>query len=243
MCWGCEPDGSPGRATLPVYAGQPVAMIPRLISFDAVGTLFEPHPSVGAVYAEVAAACGLERDAAELEACFRPAFAAAVARWRVPDGIDDEDARRFWALVVEDTFAEPLPHELVCELYDTFATARRWRVLPGVREALATVSAHGLPAVVVSNFDARLPPLLAELGLGPFVAVVTSAQVGAAKPAPAALLAACSQAGVAVEDTLHLGDSAREDGGMCAAAGARWLEVDPRQGIPLAALHAMLVRR
>ena len=215
-------------------------MIPRLVSFDAAGTLVVPHPSVGAVYAEVAAACGLDRDADELEARFRPAFAAAVARWRVPYGHDDEDARRFWALVVEETFAEPLPYELVCELYDTFATARRWRVLPGVREALALVAVRGLPAVVVSNFDARLRPLLDELGLGPFAAVVTSATVGAAKPDPAALLAACRAVGVAPAETLHLGDSAREDGGMCAAAGARWLAVDPREGIPLAALAAML---
>lgn len=218
-------------------------MTARLVSFDAAGTLVLPHPSVGAVYAEVAAACGLDRDPAELEARFRPAFAAAVARWRVPYGRDDEDARRFWALVVEETFAEPLPYELVCELYDTFARARRWRVLPGVREALALVAARGLPAVVVSNFDGRLPPLLAELGLGPFAAVVTSATVGAAKPDPAALRAACAAVGVDPAETIHLGDSAREDGGMCAAAGARWLPVDPAAGIPLAALAAMLDAR
>jgi REG-2-like HAD superfamily hydrolase len=213
---------------------------PRLISFDAAGTLFVPHPSVGAVYAEVAAACGLDRDPADLEARFRPAFAATVARWPVPYGRDDEDARRFWAEVVEATFGEPLPYELVCQCYDTFARARRWRVLPGVREALALIAARRLPAVVVSNFDARLPALLADAGLGPFVAVVTSAQTGAAKPAPAALLEACRRVGIAAVDTLHLGDSAREDGGMCAAAGARWLEIDPRAGIPLATLGAML---
>jgi len=215
-------------------------MIPRLVSFDAVGTLVVPHPGVGEVYAEVAAACGLDRDPADLEARFRPAFAAAVARWRVPYGGDDEDARRFWAVVIEATFAEPLPYELVCELYDTFATARRWRVLPGVREALALVATRGLPAVVVSNFDARLPPLLRELDLGPFVAVVTSAQVGAAKPDPAALADACRRAGVAPAETLHLGDSAREDGAMCVTAGARWLAVDPLQGISLPVLVAML---
>lgn len=218
-------------------------MIPRLVSFDAVGTLLVPHPSVGAIYAEVAASVGLDRDPAGLEARFRPAFAAAVARWRVPYGRDDEDARRFWALVVEETFAGPLPAELVRELYDTFATLRRWRVLPGVREALAAVAGRGLPMAVVSNFDARLPPLLAEAGLGPFVAVVTSAQVGAAKPDPAALHAACRLAGVAPAETIHLGDSAREDGAMCTAAGARWLPVDPAQGIPLAELDAMLAAR
>lgn len=215
-------------------------MIPRLVSFDAVGTLLVPHPSVGAIYAEVAAAYGLDRDPAALEAGFRPAFAAAVAAWRVPYGRDDEDARRFWALVVEGTFAEPLPYEIVCELYDTFASARRWRLIAGAREALALVAARGLPAVVVSNFDARLRPLLADFALGPVAVVVTSAEVGAAKPDPAALRVACARVGVDPAAVLHLGDSAREDGGMCAAVGARWLAVDPREGIPLAALTAML---
>lgn len=210
----------------------------RAVTVDAAGTLIVPHPSVGAVYAEVASAGGLERDAAELERAFPAAFAATRARWGVPYGRDEEDARRFWLAVVEATFGEPLPYEIACELYDTFATARRWRVLPGVRETLACVRAAGLPLAVVSNFDGRLAPVLAGLELGPFAAVVTSARIGRAKPDPAPLLAACAALGVAPAQVLHLGDSEREDGGMCDTAGARWLPCSG--GISLEAVRAIL---
>lgn len=210
----------------------------RAVSLDAAGTLIAPHASVGAVYAEVAATFGLEREAAELEAAFMPAFKAVQARWSVPYGADEADARRFWHAVIEATFAEPLPYEIVCELFDTFASARRWRVLPGVRDALALIEECQLPMAVVSNFDGRLPSLLADLSLGPFCGVVTSATVGRAKPDPAPLLMACRWLDVAPAEVLHLGDSEREDGGMCAAVGARWLRCEG--GIPLAELGDIL---
>jgi putative hydrolase of the HAD superfamily len=222
-----------------VRASHPVGPI-RAVTLDAAGTLIVPHPSVGAVYAEVAAEGGLERDAGQLERAFPAAFAAVRARWGVPYGRDEDDARRFWLAVVEATFGEPLPYEIACELYDTFARARRWRVLPGVREALDLLRAQGLPLAVVTNFDGRVVPLLAELELGPFAAVVTSARIGRPKPDPAALLAACAVLAVPPSAVLHLGDSEREDGGMCAAAGARWLPC--AGGIPLADLRAILAQ-
>jgi putative hydrolase of the HAD superfamily len=216
----------------------------RLVTFDAHGTLIVPHPGVGPIYAEVARQYGLERDPAELDAAFGAAFRGVRSEWKAAGrpayGADDDDARRFWIRVVETTFAEPLPSEVAWECYDTFATAARWRVLPNVREALALVARRGLPMAVVSNFDCRLPPLLAEMGLGPFVTVVVSAQVGRAKPDPAPLLAACRAGGCEPAETLHVGDSADEDGACCAAAGARWLPCAPGQGIPLAELAAML---
>jgi putative hydrolase of the HAD superfamily len=210
----------------------------RAVTLDAAGTLIAPQPSVGAVYAEVAAAHGLAREAAELDAAFLPAFKAIQGRWGVPYGASEEDARRFWHAVIEATFAEPLPYEIACELYDTFATAARWRVLPGVRQALAAISGRGLPLAVVSNFDGRLPPLLGRLGLGPFAAVITSAALGRAKPDPAPLLAACTALGVVPAEVLHLGDSEREDGALCLATGARWLRCS--EGIPLDELDAIL---
>jgi len=163
----------------------------RAVTLDVAGTLIVPFPSVGAVYAEVANACGFDADAVQLENDFPTAFAHVRSQWAMPYGINDEDARRFWFAVIDATFSQPLPYEIGCELYDTFATARRWRVLPHVREALAAITAAKLPMAVVSNFDGRLVPLLNELQLGPLVAIITSAAVGRAKPDPTALLVAC----------------------------------------------------
>jgi HAD superfamily hydrolase (TIGR01549 family) len=101
------------------------------------------------------------------------------------------------------------------------------------------ISAMKLPMAVVSNFDGRLVPLLNELQLGPFVTIITSASVGRAKPDPAPLLAACKAMGVAPTSVLHLGDSTREDGDLCAATGTLWLRCTA-EGIPLAELTAIL---
>lgn len=157
------------------------------------------------------------------------AFRAVQQRWGVPYGADDEDARRFWIEVIHGTFGEPLSYELCMDLYDTFAEARRWRVLAGAREALGLCRARGLPTAVVSNFDCRLVPLLDACGLH-VDAVVTSTAVGAAKPDPAPLREACRRLGVEPCEVLHIGDSEREDGGLCLATGARFLRV--ADGIP-----------
>jgi HAD superfamily hydrolase (TIGR01549 family) len=107
-----------------------------------------------------------------------------------------------------------------------------------VRDALALIGDLNLPMAVVSNFDNRLLPLLSDLYLGPFCTVVTSASVGRAKPDPLTLMTACRVIDVTPEQILHLGDSEREDGGMCQAAGARWLRCEG--GIPLDQLADIL---
>ena len=66
----------------------------RAVTFNAAGTLIAPFPSVGAVYAELAQAHGLDRSTVELQAVFGPAFRVVQQRWGVPYGADDEDARR-----------------------------------------------------------------------------------------------------------------------------------------------------
>ncbi len=209
------------------------------VSWDLVGTLCLPHPSVGAIYAEIAASHGIERMADELDAAFPGAFAQVRHRWATPFRRNEDDARHFWATVIQDTFGHGLPYELILDLYDAFARGSRWRVLAGAREALAWVAGRGLPQAVVSNYDERLLPLVAELQLGPFVALVPSSRVGRAKPDPAGLLAACAAMGVAPSAVLHVGDSEREDGGMCAAGGAHWLPM-AGDAVPFARLRQAL---
>jgi REG-2-like HAD superfamily hydrolase len=213
----------------------------RAVTWDAVGTLFVPTPSVGVIYAEVASAHGVDADAQRLDERFPECLRTVRARWAVPYGADEQDALRFWNEVITTTFQESLPFELTCDLYDTFARAQRWRVLPGVREALELVHQRRLPQAVVSNYDARLVPLVEELALGPFVAVVPSTLVGRAKPDPTALLLACQSLGVAASEVLHVGDHLQEDGGMCSASGATFLSM--RAGaVPLEELRARLPR-
>jgi putative hydrolase of the HAD superfamily len=211
----------------------------KAVTFDAAGTLITPYPSVGDVYAEIATQYGLDADAAQLNAAFPQAFQQVRARWAVLFGANDHDARKFWHAVIDDTFGFSLPYEIACDLYDTFATGKRWRVLPQVRETLQAIAALPLPMAVVSNFDGRLPLVLADLQLGPFTCVVTSAAVGQPKPEPAGLLFAANHMQVNARDILHVGDSAREDGELCQRVGATYVACD-EQGLPREKILSLL---
>jgi putative hydrolase of the HAD superfamily len=85
-------------------------------------------------------------------------------------------------------------------------------VFDDVLPALAALRARGLRLVVVSNWDVSLVDVLERVGLAPwFDGVVTSAQVGARKPAPAIFERALHLAGVAPDRAVHVGDSLLED--------------------------------
>jgi HAD superfamily hydrolase (TIGR01509 family) len=105
---------------------------------------------------------------------------------------------------------------------DDFVGALVFRPLPGVREALKRLRARGLVLAVLSNWDAGLHEHLAVLGLTPYFAVVlTSAEVGVAKPDPALFGFALERLRVPRERAVHVGDDGDDEAGA-AAAGMRF---------------------
>lgn len=206
----------------------------RAVTLDAGGTLIAPAEPVGVTYARLAAAHGVVAAAAALECGFRDAFAAAppLAFPGVAGDACRAAERAWWRDVVARAFgpaaAAPGFAPAFDALFAHYARGDAWRVLPGTASALAALRARGLRLAVVSNFDARLHAVLAELGLaGAVDRVVTSTDVGAAKPSPAIFLAACAALGVAPPDALHVGDAAREDVAGACAAGLRAALVGP----------------
>src|SRR5436853_568573 len=152
------------------------------VTFDVGGTLIEPWPSVGHVYAEVAGRHG--RPGLPVETLNRR-FAAA---WR---GLASFNySRAEWAGLVDEVFRglTPVPpsRTFFGELYELFAEPAVWRIFEDVRPALDTLAAAGLKLGVISNWDERLRPLLGRLGLiRYFGAVLVSGEVGCVKPQPA----------------------------------------------------------
>jgi len=181
---------------------------PVAVSFDVGGTLIEPWPSVGHVYAEVAAGFGL----ADLEPdALNRGFASA---WKSRRGHDY--SRAAWQSLVNETFASAgASHpsdECFHALYHRFEQAEVWRVFEDVQPTLEALRAQGIRMAVISNWDERLRPLLGELELARwFEAVVISHEAGHTKPAPEIFLRAAEQLNLEPEYILHVGDSARED--------------------------------
>src|SRR3954468_14051848 len=100
--------------------------------------------------------------------------------------------------------------------------AIRFKRFPDAAPALEHLRARGLRTVVVSNWDCSLGEVLAEAGLRGLVdGVVTSAEVGAAKPDQRIFDAALALAGSDAAEAVYVGDSPANDIDGAAAAGIR----------------------
>lgn len=189
----------------------------RAVSLDAAGTLIEPHPSVGDVYAEVAADEGLGSwEPSLLEGRFRSAWSARG---------HFDFSRTSWNRLVNQVWSglvpESVPHAFFDALWNRFTEARAWRVYPDVIPCLSTLRTQGWPIVVVSNWDERLHAVFANLDLTHRVDVVLpSVEAPAPKPDPRIFGIAACRLGVEPRELLHVGDNESEDfQGICKAGG------------------------
>jgi dihydrofolate synthase/folylpolyglutamate synthase len=205
----------------------------RAVTFDVGGTLIEPWPSVGRVYAEVAAQHGVQVAAEDLDSQFADAWAAKKDfRYRVSD----------WSNLVRQTFAgltdAPPSANLFSALYGHFATAGPWRIFEDAAPCLQELKRRRLKLGLISNWDERLRPLLRELQLDRyFDSIVISSETGAQKPDPKIFRAAAAQLNTTPEAILHIGDSASEDVAGARAAGLQAVLLT--RGGPLASLTSL----
>ena len=195
----------------------------QAVTFDVGGTLIEPWPSVGHVYAEVAASHGITNlSHEELQRRFVTVF------HRRARAIHSEED---WAELVDEIFAglvaEPPSKTFFPDLYERFAQAAAWRIYPDVEPAFAALAGRGLKLGVVSNWDARLRPLLITLGLARnFETIVVSCEVRASKPAPAIFQKAAEQLHLTPDTILHVGDSFEMDVAGARTAGFKALQIE-----------------
>jgi putative hydrolase of the HAD superfamily len=205
----------------------------KVISFDAGGTLLSPYPSVGAIYGERMAAHGLDIPADTLNARFREAFRAARGKPR--DTLDADHEKQWWRELVRaviDGLGEPDDfHAMFEDLWWSFAAAHRWRLHAGTEETLCELRKRGYRLCLLSNWDGRLRPLLAELGLlDAFDEIVISCEVGFEKPDPRIFAHAQERFAVSAQEILHVGDSDWHD--CKGAQNAGWQAIRIRHDTP-----------
>jgi len=194
----------------------------QAVTFDVGGTLIEPWPSVGHVYAEVAAQHRLKNLTAEfLEARFRTA-------WRARKNFND--TRAGWEELVDEVFrglaAQPPSATFFPKLYERFAQPAAWRVFDDVLPALDALASRGIKLGVISNWDERLRELLRRLRLHDyFEAVIISCEVGFAKPSPVIFEQAALKLGLSPASVLHVGDSLELDVRGAESAGFQALQL------------------
>jgi putative hydrolase of the HAD superfamily len=201
----------------------------RAVLFDAAGTLIEPAEPVGETYARLAGEYGVAVSPWRIGDAFRRCLAGAEPM--VFPGASPEQTlareRAWWrelvrrAFLAADSAARFRDFEAFFErLWSHYACAAAWSARPGARELLARLRARGLRTAVVSNFDRRLPGILAGLGLSEALdAVVLASDAGVAKPDPGIFARALAKLGVAPEEAIFVGDDARRDLAGARAAG------------------------
>jgi putative hydrolase of the HAD superfamily len=205
----------------------------RAVTFDAGGTLIEPWPSVGAIYAEIAAEFGFRCEAERLTAGF---FAAWQSRSAFAY------TRAEWFEVVQHSFRESCDVSLKMfdAIYERFSESRCWRIYDDVLPALEQLKARRLRLAVISNWDDRLVPLLQSLGLvNHFDAIFASALVGAHKPSPKIFHHAAALLEVPPDEILHIGDSQNEDIVGARAAGFQARRIRREGAVEAHDIHAL----
>jgi len=204
-----------------MFAAKP----PMTIFFDAAGTLFHLPRGVGWHYRDVAARFGCVLEEKKLTHAFRTAWLQMPARPTTRQPRPDDD-KSWWFALVEKVLDEngvsprQLDRRLYFEaLYAEFTRPDVWELFPEVREVL-TLLRPRFRLGLISNFDGRLRPILAHLGLaGCFDPIVISSEVGADKPDPWIFQQALDLAGATAREALHAGDDPRSDWQGAADAG------------------------
>jgi putative hydrolase of the HAD superfamily len=191
----------------------------QAVLLDALGTLLELEPPAPRLTAELAA-----RGVAVSESEAAAALRAEIAYYRAHhdeavdaaalDGLRDRCTAVLAGALPAHARATP-------DLRGALLASLRFRPYPEVPAALAALRAAGLRLVVVSNWDVSLHHALAHTGLAPLLnGAVSSAEAGAAKPAPAIFERALALAGgVAPAAAVHVGDDVRADVAGARAAG------------------------
>jgi putative hydrolase of the HAD superfamily len=202
----------------------------RAVVFDAVGTLIVPDPAVALVYADVGRRHGSRYRAEELRPRFFEAFDLQEALdreagWATDEARERERWRAIVAQVIDDSRD---PAACFAELYEHFSRPTSWRCIAGVGDVLAELRRRGMTTAIASNFDHRLPPIVAGLPeLADIERIFVSSALGWRKPAGGFFNAVAAGLDVAPGEILFVGDDPTNDYDGATAAGMRVVLFDP----------------
>ncbi len=203
----------------------------KAVFFDAGGTLFRPHPSVGEIYAEVARGHGLSAEPEKLEEVFHQAWVERDGLASLSKRTSEKREREWWHKLVWEVFSKFGKvddfERFFDELYDRFASAEAWRLFPDALPTVEELKKRGKILGIVSNWDSRLFGICEGLGLSPYLHfILPSAVAGVGKPSPKIFEIALKRAGVSKGEALHVGDSLEDDVAGAEEAGIQAVFLD-----------------
>jgi putative hydrolase of the HAD superfamily len=194
--------------------------VTTVVLLDALGTLVQLQPPAPRLRARLAEA-GFDASEERAEAGIRAEIAYYLAHHL--DGSDRDsldDLRDRCAAVMREALGiDGLDQHTARQ---ALMGALEFRPYEDTMPALRELRADGHALVVVSNWDCALPDWLRGVGVLELVdAVVTSAEVGFAKPDARVFGRALELTGAGADQAIHVGDSPDNDVEGARAAGIR----------------------
>lgn len=210
----------------------------RAVFFDLVGTLIHAAGTVGTQYSLLARRFGVEARAEDLDRAFEEAISTAprLACAGRPIAEIPGLEKSWWRDLVRDVVARaglsavfegPRFDEYFDALYRHFETEAAWMIYPDVVPVLSRLRADRCSVGLITNYDARVYPLLEALELqARFDCIAIPGIAGAAKPDPAIFRYALDRTGVTSDRSVYVGDLISEDVDGARAAGIRPILLD-----------------
>ncbi|HUA49286.1 MAG TPA: HAD family hydrolase [Solirubrobacteraceae bacterium] len=241
------PDSAASKAPPTNQKMDPTTREASVILLDALGTLVSLESPAPRLRAELADRFGLAVSAEQAA----EAIAAEIAYYRahLEEGRDRASLQALRSRCAE-VLRSALPDAAGIEpsrMVEALLASLRFTAFSDARPALLAARARGQRLVVVSNWDVSLHDVLQALGLEPLLdGILTSAEVGERKPAPAMFERALALVGGRPTQAIHVGDSFDEDVAGARAAGIEAVLIsrdggEPAPGVPTISSLAELV--
>lgn len=185
----------------------------RLLTWDVKDTLLRLRVPVGQSYSAEAQAFGLQVPAEVLNHSFPQALTSQSKRFPNYGRGQGLSSKQWWLEVVFETFQlagirdSGVLWPIAEKLYQDYSNPKNWEVIPGAIEILQWCQQLGIPMAVISNSDRRVREILSRCNLRQyFQFVLTSEEVGFAKPDRRIFLEALHSAKVEPQLAAHIGD-------------------------------------
>lgn len=210
---------------------------PRLITFDAFGTLYTPKGSAGQQYKEVAARYGVNVSVEEAEGRFKHAYKQMMSDYPNYGKKQNLSVANWWKQLVRLTFADKnLSEQAVSTLYNHFHTKEAYHFFPDAYTVLHDLADRSFNVGILSNSDSTMRLTMEDMGIEQLFGashVCLSYETGYEKPDVEAFQAAQRQ--MLLEDNTntancwHVGDDIKKDFEGALNAGWNSILVD-REG-------------